>query len=224
MIRVDLYCEDKTGTGLGELIRRCVFDGFKARLHIPNMMGRVHGANELLRQCEKFQNLVGGGRHVVYIIDGYAAWDLGLAGLSPRVPPEPLDSYADKLVAVLKTEMERRASGGRAGEDGWKSIRGTFHAHVLLWERESLLLPVLEHLGLGPSIANSFETLHAAGAVSARFRERDRRNPYNKAVDGPRLLEKIAASAELRAVVLQAVPSFRAIVEDIRAIAGAEAT
>ena len=221
-----MYCEDKTGTGLGELIRRWVFDGFNSNFHIPSTMGRVHGANELLRQCEKFQNLAGGGkrRHVVYIIDGYAAWDLGLAGLSPRVPPEPLESYADKLVTVLKTEMERRASGGRAGEDGWKNIRDAFHAHVLLWERESLLLPVLEHLGFGPSIANSFETPHAAGVVAARFLERDRRSPYSKSVDGPRLLAKIAASAELRMAVLQAVPSFRTIVEDIRAIAEAEAT
>lgn len=63
--------------------------------------------------------------------------------------------------------------------------------HVLVWERESLILPVADSLGLGDC---------------------------EKSLQGPQLLGKIARDASLRARVLASNPSLRALVDELAAL------
>lgn len=107
--------------------------------------------------------------------------------------------------------MERRARGGDSDEE-WRRIAGGFQAHVLVWERESLMLPVSEALGLGPPPPDSQAVRHAFKWI------RERHPRYEKAVHGPKFLEQIAADHGLRERVLAHTPSLKAIVDELVAL------
>src|SRR5690606_20462719 len=132
-------------------------------------------------------------------------------GMAPPQQNEDMDAYLEALTACARAEMTRRAQG-TASEESWQEISGGFHAHVLVWEQESLILPVSEELGLGPPHPEPREVRHAVRWVTERHEKHCGRQ-YEKAVDGPELLERIARSRELRGRVLARIPSLAAIVE-----------
>lgn len=112
--------------------------------------------------------------------------------------------------------MAELARGSRT-EAQWKEIDAGFHAHVLVWERESLILPVADRLRLGEAIQDVYDERQAFETVRERFRL-FRRLGYSKSSEGISLLEEVARSKELREIVLTSNPSLRAIVEDLASL------
>lgn len=224
MTRVNLLCEDRTGTGLFRVLEKAVqtarsADG-KAPLTFPRRPGTIAGNTKLLSQCNKYAwyRFQADPRfdHVVYVIDAYSLWDVPAIDIRPPEQNQDIDSYLDELTLKARAEMVRLARG-TAPEDTWQDIASGFHPHVLVWERESLMLPVSEALGLGPPPPDPRSERHAAKWVSKRHQEH-RRGPYEKSVQGPRFLEKIAADRDLRVRVLAHIPSLAAIVDALVAL------
>lgn len=120
------------------------------------------------------------------------------------------------FIATVRTGMGRIAQGDKSNAEWAKSSAG-FHAHVLVWERETLLLPVLTQLGLGEPIADVCARRDAADIVKERFK-RSATRAYAKAIDGPRYLFRIAQDEGLRRVVFEANPYLRDIVEELAAL------
>jgi hypothetical protein len=112
--------------------------------------------------------------------------------------------------------MTRLAQGTRQDLE-WKNIRAGFHAHVLVWERESLILPVADRLGLGASVSDVYAIRGAAEVVKEGFR-RVKTRGYSKALDGREYLQRIAQDEALRATVLSSNASLRGMVEDLVAL------
>jgi hypothetical protein len=225
MIRVNLFCEDRTGTGLFRVIEKAVqtarsAEG-KAPLTFPRRPGTIESNTKLLKQCSKYAwhrfQAAPGWDHIVYVIDAYRLWDVDEIDIDP--PPQQsarMSSYLAKLIAKARAVMERRARDTSSDEE-WQSISGGFHPHVLVWERESLMLPVSEALGLGPPPPDPQAERHAAGWVSKRHQEY-RRGPYEKSVQGPTFLEQIATAHHLRDRVLAHTPSLAAVVDELVAL------
>lgn len=225
MIRVKLFCEDRTGTGLFQVIQKAAQTARtalgKAPLGFPKKgQGTIAGNTKLLAQCEKYAwyrfQAAPHCDHVVYVIDAYSLWDVPAIGMRPPEQNQDMDSYLDELTFKARAEMVRLARGTDSDET-WQRIAEGFHPHVLVWERESLMLPVSDALGLGPPPSDPRVERHAAKWVSQRHQEY-RRGPYEKSVQGPKFLEQIAADRDLRERVLAHTPSLAAIVNELVAL------
>lgn len=222
MIRVNLVTEDRTGGGLSEVVQSCVqalrAQSGRERLWFPRTRATVDGASQLLKECEKYElyrfNYAPCFDHVFYVLDARNVWKL--PQLAVRAPEPPLDKSLPPLVEQVKAGMALIARG-RKKEDEWKSISDGFHPHVLVWERESLILPVADGLGLGDAIQDVYAERQAAEAVSARLRSSEGRK-YDKAIHGPKLLGQIARDSALRARVLASNPSLRDLVEELASL------
>lgn len=222
MTRVKLVTEDKTGGGLVKVVTAMV-------KHLRNQQGRVplhlsdgtvNGNAELLKQCAKYENFRFNYRppldHVFYVIDARNAWDL--PQLKVQAPQAPFTQSLPSFISAVREEMEALARGSRS-EVQWQKIRAGFHAHVLVWERESLLLPVVDRLGLGEAVADVYERRRAFEVISEMFRRGNReRKKYDKAVDGPLYLQRIAEDEQMRNIVLASNPSLQAIVDDLASL------
>ena len=217
MTWVNILCEDRTGNGLARVIESAV-QARRANDKKPSLQirsGTVAGNTQLLMQCEKYEFLRYRSRprhdHIFYVIDAYRIWDLKPAIIEPPPPNQKDDgAYLERLTAAVCTAMTQRARGTRS-ENEWQSIADGFHPHVLVWERETLMLPVSDALGLGEPPRDPRAERHPARWVKQRFQGRS----YQKAIHGPQLLERIASSPDLRGRVLDATPSLAAIVDEL---------
>lgn len=219
MTRVHLVTEDRTGGGLAAVLRAeaehqrrlCG----KARLQFSRP-STVNGNAELLKQCEKYElfrfNYSPRCDHVFYVIDARNAWDLPQLGV--QAPPPPYEQSFPSFIDTIRGRMAVIARGPRT-EQQWAEIHDGFHAHVLVWERESLILPVADRLGLGKAVMDVYSARRAAEAVGDLFRGLGKRRKYDKAIDGPEFLQRIADDVQLRAIVLESNPSLRSIVEEM---------
>lgn len=220
MTSVHLVTEDRTGGGLAIVIRQAASHKRRQRGRPPLQFSRrpstVNGNAELLKQCEKYElfrfKYSPRYSHVFYVIDARNAWDLPQLGVQAPLPPYKQNLPA--FIAGTRKGMARIARGAKS-EQQWEEIRDGFHAHVLVWERESLILSVADRLGLGEPVEEIYDERRAAESVDARFRKLGKRRGYDKAIDGPEYLQRIAYSEELCAVVLETNPSLSAIVEEL---------
>lgn len=220
VISVHLVTEDRTGGGLAAVIRQAASHkrerSGKPLLQFSRRPSTVNGNAELLKQCEKYDlfrfKYSPRYAHVFYIIDARNAWDL--PQLAVQAPQQPYGQSLPAFIEGTRRSMARIARGARPDQE-WEKIRDGFHAHVLVWERESLILPVADRLGLGEPVQDVYSARRAAESVEERFRNLGRGRGYNKAIDGPEFLQRIAYSEELRTIVLEANPSLSTIVEEL---------
>ena len=112
--------------------------------------------------------------------------------------------------------MTQRARGDKSNAS-WDGMKAGFHAHVLVWERESLILPVADRLGLGPPHPTSYRHQGAAGWLAERWREKFG-GTYGKGTTGLKLLMQIADDPEALETVLRENPSVKTIVDDLVAL------
>lgn len=217
MTSVHLLTEDKTGGGLAAVIRSAASQQRqqlgKAPLHFSGRPSKLNGNAELLKHCgmyESYRFRSPRYDHVFYVIDARNVWDL----LGLKAPQPPYSQSLPAFVSTIRGKMAALACGQRT-EQQWAEIERGFHAHVLVWERESLILPVADRLGLGEAVLDVYAERQAAEVVDVRFRGPGRRKKYDKAIDGPELLGRIARDREMLSIVLTSNPSLRAIVEDL---------
>lgn len=224
MIRVNVLCEDRTGTGLARVIESAAnhrrASQNRAPLWFPPRPGTVLNNQKLLEQCARYERLRFNSKprfdHVVYVIDAWRVWDLrDIDHPAPR-RNEALDPYLEALTGNVTAAMERRARGQRSDEE-WAKISTGSHPHVLVWERESLMLPVSAELGLGPAPEDSQFERHPAKWLEKRHRAH-KGGKYEKAIHGPAYLGAIAGTPMLCERVLAAVPSLRNLVDDLVAL------
>jgi hypothetical protein len=222
LIHVHLITEDRTGGGLDDVVRACVHarrtqEG-RERLGFPRFKGNVDGASQLLKECVKYElyrfNYSPRFDHVFYVLDARNVWDRKQLGVS--APEPPLNKSLAPLLEGVKKGMAAMARSGRTGDE-WARISGGFHPHVLVWERESLILPVADKLGLGDAVRDVYGERQAAEVLSERLR-RTRHRKYDKAIHGPQFLGQIARDASLRAEVLASNPSLQSLVEELVAL------
>lgn len=223
MTRVKMLCEDRTGKGLFRVIEKATQAARSAVGKTPLRFtpgGTIESNTRLLAQCAKYAwyRFQTNPRcdHVVYVIDAYRLWDIPAIGIQAPLQNEDMGHYLDTLAARAHDEMTRIARGTDP-EDSWVRIADGFHAHVLVWERESLMLPVSDALGLGPPPPDPQLVRRAADWVEDRHRAHCGRK-YVKSLQGPTLLEKIANDHALRDRVLAHVPSLAAIVDSLVAL------
>jgi hypothetical protein len=217
---VHLVTEDRTGGGLAVVLQAAAThkrrQSGRERLQFSRKPSTVNGNAELLKQCEKYDlfrfKYSPEYDHVFYVIDARNAWDLPQLGV--QAPNPPYDQSMPGFMASICKRMAEIARGRRTDQQ-WADIQSGFHAHVLVWERESLILPVADRLGLGEAVKDIYIERRAAESVGVLFRSRGQRRKYDKAIDGPDYLQRIAESEELRAIVLESNPSLRAIVEEL---------
>lgn len=130
-------------------------------------------------------------------------------------PSGPIDLYLRSLSAVVRAEMVRRARLSYETDGEWERVRGGFHAHVLVWERESLIVPVAAELNIcAPALVAPPDVRSPAAWLAGIYKSRPGEN-YDKATEGNRLLKQIARQPELRERVLAANESVRGIVAEI---------
>jgi hypothetical protein len=222
VIRVQLITEDRTGGGLDEVIRSCVHarrdhEG-RERLWFPRQPGNVDGAAQLLKECEKYElyrfSYSPRFDHVFYVLDARNVWRLTQLGVT--APEPPLDKSLAPFLESVKKGMRAMARGRRT-DDAWAGISSGFHPQVLVWERESLILPVADRLGLGDAVRDVYGERQAYERVK-QLHSRPHQLTYNKAIHGPRLLKRIAHDASLRAEVLASNPSLQALVDELVAL------
>lgn len=217
MIRVNVLCEDRTGGGLAAVLqsasnRRRAADG-RAPLVFARP-GTVLNNYKLIEKCAGYDLLRFRTEprfdHVYYVVDAKQLWDVSVLGL---VPPQPSESASEFLVRARNAAGSAMTSRARGARDDaqWSEIAAGFHPCVLMWERESLILPVADVLGLGDPEPSSDDVRGADGWVESRFKKH-LREKYNKATDGIRLLKRVADSAELTDRVLRANASLLEIV------------
>jgi hypothetical protein len=222
LIRVRLITEDRTGGGLDEVVQACVqarrAQEGREPLGFPRKPGNVDGAAQLLKECTKYElyrfHHSPRSDHVFYVLDARNVWDLKQLGVTPPLPP--LAQSLAPLLEGVKQGMIAMARERRT-DDQWARISEGFHPHVLVWERESLILPVADRLGLGDAVANVYGARQAFEAVTELHR-RTRRLKYSKAIHGPQYLKQIAHDASMRSTVLASNPSLRALVEELAAL------
>jgi hypothetical protein len=224
MTRVKMLCEDRTGGGLFQVIEKSTQAARNAVGKAPLRFtpgGTIESNTRLLAQCAKYAwyrfQTDPPCDHVVYVIDALRLWDVPAIGIQAPLPNERIGPYLDKLAVKARTEMTRIARGTDP-EDSWLRISDGFHAHILVWERESLMLPVSEALGLGPLPPDPQSERYAARWVEDRHRAHRRGQAYVKSVQGPKFLERIANNQSLRDRVLAQVPSLRTIVDSLVAL------
>lgn len=218
MSRVLIISEDRTGGGLNQVIMAAVDEARQhrkaARLtFLPP--GTVDGRDRLLRKCSEYLLLrykrLPRADHVLYVMDARGAEDspLVLRATSQPLSGKPWGECRDELCQLCREAMTRMA---REGATEWDRDKEGFHPHTLVWERESLLLPVLAELGLGESEPRSIDIRRATEVV------RNRLPSYSKRVHGARYLKQIASQPELTHKVLTANESLRSIVESLVAL------
>ncbi len=222
MIRVNLVTEDRTGGGLSEVVQACVQaqraqDG-REPLWFPRTRATVDGAAQLLRECEKYEfyrfNYAPRFNHVFYVLDARNVWRL--PQLRVRAPEPPLEKSLPVLIEGVRAGMRLIARGSKTEEE-WVGVADGFHPHVLVWERESLILPAAAGLGLGEAVRDVYAERQAAEAVSALLRNKGGKK-YDKAIHGPQLLKQIARDSTLRSLVVASNPSLRELVEKMAAL------
>jgi hypothetical protein len=221
VIRVNVLCEDRTGTGLARVIESAVnqrrASADKEPLWFPPRPGTVLNNQKLLEQCAKYERLRFNNRprfdHVVYVIDAWRVWNLPEIDHPPPRPNEDLKPYLEALTGMVAAAMERRARGQRSDDD-WAKISAGFHPHVLVWERESLMLPVSPDLGLGPAPEDCQAVRHPAKWLEQRHRQH-KGGKYEKAIHGPEYLGAIAGNPTLCERVLGAVPSLSVLINEL---------
>jgi len=223
--KVHILSEDRTGGGLQKVIAAAV----KAKrtklgkppLDFPGTPGHVAGNTKLLQQCTKYDRFLYHYKpqfnHVVFVMDARNAWDVSSLKLSPPPVGGPLvEGYLDKLTLAIRDEMTRLARGERTPEQ-WKDIQAGFHPHVLVWERESLILAAANHIGLGDAIKDVYAIKRAYERVVELYQARHRRK-YDKATDGQPCLQQVIDNPVALAQVVESNPSLQAIVDDLAAI------
>jgi len=215
--RVNVLCEDRTGGGLAAVLqsasnRRRAAEG-KSRLSFAPP-GTVLNNHKLIDKCAGYDLLRFRSQprfdHVYYVVDAKQLWDVDAVGLVPPQPNEPAPEFLARAQKAAYGAMSSRARGAR-DDVQWAEISAGFHPCVLMWERESLILPVADALGLGVPELSSDEVRRADGWVDNRFKQH-LKGKYNKATDGIRLLKRIAESNELTERVLRANASLLEIV------------
>jgi hypothetical protein len=220
---VHLMTEDRTGGGLEAILRAEAQERWaqagKGHLKFSSKSGTVNGNAQLLDQCRKYELFRFRYKprldHVFYVIDARNAWDL--PQLRVTAPQPPYEESLPGFITTVRREMGKLARA-QWTEVQWEEHGSGFHAHVLVWERESLILPVADRLDLGAPVRDTYAERSAAEAVTALFNQAGKRRAYSKAADGKRLLEQIARDAALRAVVLASNSSLRAIVEELASL------
>jgi hypothetical protein len=210
-----IAAEDRTGRGLEQIVvkatqaRRRQLD--KPPLRFPDKHASLNGNTELLKDCAKYRfrrrYQQSPFDHVVYIMDARRSWNLVGA---KRPSPERLEDDLVELERSITACMEAKAREGLKDSE-WDYIRSGFHAHMLVWERESLILPVLSHFNLGPDVTEPVRVMQAAETLVER--SGSKRFGYSKRDDGRRLLGAIAESAPLRDKVIQSNPSLQRIIQ-----------
>ena len=221
-----MLCEDRTGGGLAAVLQSAsnrlrVAEG-KSRLAFAPP-GTVLNNHKLIEKCVGYELLRFRSQprfdHVYYVVDAKQLWDVSVLGL---VSPQPKESPPEFLARARKAAYSEMASRARGARDDvqWAEISGGFHPCVLMWERESMILPVADALGLGEPEPSSDDVRGADGWVDRRFRQH-LKGKYNKATDGIRLLKRIAESSELTERVLAANASLREIVTSMVELADA---
>lgn len=224
MTWVNVLCEDRTGGGLAAVLqsasnRRRAAEG-KARLKFARP-GTVLNNYKLIEKCAGYELLRFHSSprydHVYYVVDAKNLWHIGLLGLLPPQPQESPTAFWVRAQEAARVAMMSRARGDRRSDEEWEKIASGFHPYVLMWERESLILPVSDALRLGDPAADPDDVRGADGWVEKRFKERLKQK-YNKAIDGMRLLKQIADSAELTDRVLSANASLGEIVSSMVAL------
>jgi hypothetical protein len=212
-----ISAEDKTGGGLQQIIvkevqaRRTQLQ--RPLLRFPRKPGTLNGNGELLKDCGKYQlrrKKPGPYDHVVYVMDARAAWDVVPGATRPAM--ERLEEGLAELERVAVAHMEARARG-QLDDAAWAYLRPGFHAHLLIWERESLILPVLSRFDLGDDVLEPVRELHATEVLVERTKPSGL--GYSKPNDGRRLLGKIAESADLRNKVIQSNASLKRIIQTL---------
>jgi hypothetical protein len=223
MTSVLIITEDKTGGGLEAVLRAEAQHRRQSRGKTPlHFLQRftVNGNAQLLDQCRKYENLRFNYRpridHVFYVIDARNAWNLPQLGV--QAPREPYAQSLPPFISAIQTSMSTLARGGKP-EEQWATLRDGFHPHVLVWERETLILPVTDRLGLGEPISDVCAKRDAADIVKECFgRTRTRTRGYAKAIDGPQYLQRIAQEEPLRSVVFESNRYLHDIVEDLASL------
>jgi hypothetical protein len=222
VIRVHLITEDRTGGGLDDVVRGCVqaqrAQEGKEPLWFPRFKGNVDGASQLLKECAKYElyrfNYSPRFDHIFYVLDARNAWNLPQLGV--QAPEPPLANTLPYLLKGIKEGMATAAKGGRP-QQHWEHIAEGFHPHVLVWERESLVLPVMDKLNLGPPHQDVYGQRQAAEFISQRLRQTQGRK-YDKAIHGPQLLGQVARTPALRDAVLASNHSLQQLVSDMVAL------
>ncbi len=223
MIRVNVLCEDRTGGGLAALLQSAA-NRLRAAAGKPRLAfappGTVHNNYKLIEkfsECELLRfRRDPRSDHVYYVIDAKNLWDISLMKLLPPQPQEPPSDFLVRARDAAGREMTSRARGDHRSDDEWARISAGFHPCVLMWERESLILPVADGLGLGDPEVDTDHVSGASGWVERRFRNLSKR--YSKAVHGKVLLTKIAESPDLTDRVLRCNASLRDIVSSMVAL------
>jgi hypothetical protein len=212
-----IAAEDRTGGGLQQIIVKAVqarrAQDKKPLLRFPPKHASLNGNAQLLADCEKYplrRRKPVPYDHVVYVMDARAAWDVVPGAVRPS--QERLDEGLAKLERVVVRHMEARARGA-LDDATWDYLQPGFHAHLLLWERESLILPVLSHFGFGPDIPDVLHEQHATERVIERTRPSG--YGYSKPDAGARFLNAIAGDAALRDKVVQSNTSLQRIIQTL---------
>jgi len=221
--RVHIITEDKTGGGLEDIIKQEVAHQRRLKtlepLEFSKLRGTVNGNAELLKQCAKYElfrfRYTPRFDHVFYVIDARNAWDLEQLGV--EAPQPPYKTSLPPFCDTIRKKLESLAKVGQTDEQ-WQRIRNGFHAHVLVWERESLILPVADQLDLGQSIADVYAERKASDIVKHRFEQTGKQRAYSKATDGKQFLDRIAWNEGLRTTVVSSNPSLQAIVDELVAL------
>lgn len=206
-----ILTEDKTGGGLEAFIKKAVNARRTRPLAITLGSGWVRTNADLLKRCRAYSTerfTRARPRHVVYVLDARNCWRLCQVE-EPR-PPHTVQSLEPHLARV-RAHMTRLA---QEGATNWREIADGFHPHVLVWERESLMLPVADGIGLGDPEPDVYGTHGASDWVKRRF-DMPGRQGYAKSVQGNLLLMDIVKNDDLMDRVLASNPSLRAIVDDL---------
>ncbi len=217
---VHIITEDKTGDGLEAIIKQEVAHQRRLKelepLEFSKLRGTVNGNAELLKQCAKYElfrfRYTPRFDHVFYVIDARNAWKLEQLGV--EAPQPPYEKSLPPFCDAIQKKLESFAKTGQTDEQ-WQHIRSGFHAHVLVWERESLILPVADQLGLGQAVADVYADRKAAEFVENRFKQTGRKRAYSKATDGKQFLDRIAYTEGLRTTVVGSNASLQAIVDEL---------
>ena len=210
-MKVLILTEDKTGGGLEAFVKKAVNARRTRPLEITLGSGWVRTNAELLKRCRAYSNERFTRQrpdHVVYVLDARNSWQL--CGVPEPRPPHTPQSLEPALARV-RAHMTKLARGGSTD---WEQIKDGFHPHVLVWERESLMLPVADALGLGEPELNIYGHTAASDWVTKRFRGPDGRG-YAKSIFGNVLLERIRRDEALVERVVASNPSLQAIVDDL---------
>lgn len=222
MTSVLIITEDKTGGGLEAVLRAEAQQRRQSRGRTPlHFLQRftVNGNAQLLEQCRKYENLRFNYKpridHVFCVIDARNAWNLPQLGV--QAPREPYDQALPPFIASIQESMRTLARGGKPEEQWPSRLRDGFHPHVLVWERETLILPVTDRLGLGEPLPDVCARRDAADIVKVRFGQVKTRG-YAKSTDGREYLGRIAQEEPLRSIVFESNRYLRDIVEDLASL------